>query len=80
MDARSKAPGKSVVSTSNERNLSSQPNENQSVFAQPKSSTISNLAHEVISATKDQVGPYFYNNQNSYGRYQVVSASQPIEA
>lgn len=69
MDERSKAIGKSVVSKSNERVLSSQPGENLSVFAQPKNSTLSNLAHEVISATKDQVGPYFYNNQNSYGRY-----------
>lgn len=53
MDERSKVVGKSVVSKSNERVLSSQPGENLSVFAQPKNSTLSNLAHEVISATKD---------------------------
>jgi hypothetical protein len=62
MDARAKVAGKSVVSTSNERALSSQPNEHHSVFAQPNNSTIQNLAQEVIPATKDQTGPYFYNN------------------
>lgn len=54
MDARSKVPGKSVVSNSMERVLSSQLNEPASVFAQAKGSTITSLAQEVISATKDQ--------------------------